>query len=118
MMHKVFTPVALFAALAMTMAPIRFPAKPDLPELTAEAWIVVEVSSGLAIAEHNADEERAMASVTKLMTALVVRDHSELDERIRISEAAADIGEAEGDQLLIVIWNRIMPLDEGAAGGC
>jgi len=36
-----------------------------------------------------------MASVTKVMTALVVRDRTDLDERIRISPTAAGVGESE-----------------------
>lgn len=95
MMHRLFTPVSLLAALALVSAPVRFPPAPELGELTAEAWIVAEVATGTVIVEQNADEERAMASVTKLMTALVVRDNADLDDRVRISEEAAAIGEAE-----------------------
>ncbi|NND01291.1 MAG: D-alanyl-D-alanine carboxypeptidase [Acidimicrobiia bacterium] len=68
---------------------------PDLPELTATAWAIYDVDAGINLAELNADDERPMASVTKIMTALVVRDEVELDERVRITESAAATGEAE-----------------------
>ncbi len=88
-------PLAFLAAISLIAAPVRFPATPEPPELTAEAWIVVDAESGSAFAEFNADEARPMASVTKLMTALVVRDHADLETRVRISMTAADVGEAE-----------------------
>jgi len=65
----------------------------------------MDVGSGAVVLEHNADEERAMASVTKLMTALVVRDHTDLDDRVRISEAAADVGESEIGLVAGEVWS-------------
>ena len=98
-------PIALLAALSLVAAPVKFPSTPEPPELTAEAWIVVDAASGAAFAEFNADEARPMASVTKLMTALVVRDHADLDTRIRISMAAADVGEAEVGLVGGEVWS-------------
>lgn len=46
-----------------------------------------------------------MASVTKLMTALVVRDHVGLDDRVRVSEAAADVGESEIGLVAGEVWS-------------
>ncbi len=104
-MHRRLTPIALFAALTLLGSPVRAPAPAQPPEITAEAWIAVDVDSGIPVLEHNADEERAMASVTKLMTALVVRDHVGLDERVRVSEAAADVGESEIGLVAGEVWS-------------
>ncbi len=68
---------------------------PEVPELTAAAWVLYDADAGVVLTEHEADVERPMASVTKIMTALVVRDHTDLDELVRISESAAATGEAE-----------------------
>ncbi len=68
---------------------------PKLPELTATAWTLYDADSGIVMASQDADTERPMASVTKIMTALVVRDNAELEERVRITESAAATGEAE-----------------------
>jgi D-alanyl-D-alanine carboxypeptidase len=68
---------------------------PDRVDLTAEAWIVYDVDADLVLASERADEERPMASVTKIMTALVVIENADLDEKVRISESAAATGEAE-----------------------
>ena len=101
---RLYSPLPLLAALLIA-APVRFPVLPEFPELTAEAWIVVDGATGTVIAESNADEERAMASVTKLMTALVVREHAELADRVRISDEAADIGEAEVGLVAGEVWS-------------
>jgi D-alanyl-D-alanine carboxypeptidase len=105
MMHRLLSPVALFAALTVLASPVRAPAASTPPVVTAGAWIAVDVGSGVSVLEHNADEERAMASVTKLMTVLVVRDHAELDERVRVSEAAADVGESEIGLVAGEVWS-------------
>jgi D-alanyl-D-alanine carboxypeptidase len=105
MNHRLLSPLAVFAALTMIAAPVRTPAPTTLPALTAEAWIAVDAASGVAVVEFNADEQRAMASVTKLMTALVARDHSGLDERVRVSDAAADVGEAEIGLVAGEVWS-------------
>jgi D-alanyl-D-alanine carboxypeptidase len=105
MMNRLLTPVAALAALTLVASPVRAPAPARPPQLSAEASIAVDVGSGETVWERNADEERAMASVTKLMTALVVRDHAELDERVRVSEAAVDVGESEIGLVAGEVWS-------------
>ena len=68
---------------------------PELPSLTAASWILYDATADLVLAGSDIDTPRSMASVTKIMTALVVRDNVSLDERTRISASAADVGEAE-----------------------
>jgi serine-type D-Ala-D-Ala carboxypeptidase (penicillin-binding protein 5/6) len=65
------------------------------PSITAPEWIVYDATSDVVLAAKNPDGERAMASVTKIMTALVVRDHTQLDDRVRASHAAVSVGESE-----------------------
>ncbi|GBE23718.1 MAG TPA: D-alanyl-D-alanine carboxypeptidase [Actinobacteria bacterium] len=67
------------------------------PDVTAEAWILYDDTFDRVLAEDNADERRAMASTTKIMTALVALDQGNLDDLIQISARAAGIGEAEAD---------------------
>ncbi len=68
---------------------------PEPPELTAEAWILYDADSGVVIASQDAETERPMASVTKIMTAIVVVENAELDDLVRVSASAAATGEAE-----------------------
>ncbi len=105
MKNRLLTPTILLAALAMTTSPLVSPAQPDPLTIEAEAWIAVDADTGTVLAAHQPDEPRPMASVTKLMTALVVRDHADLTERIRISEAAAGVGEAEIGLVAGEVWS-------------
>lgn len=41
------------------------------PEVTAQSWIIVDLNTCKVIAEHNADEQRSPASLTKIMTGLL-----------------------------------------------
>ncbi|NIA24677.1 MAG: D-alanyl-D-alanine carboxypeptidase [Gammaproteobacteria bacterium] len=74
------------------------------PDVTAEAWILYDDTFDRVLAEHNADERRAMASTTKIMTALVALDQGNLDDPIRISARAAGVGEAEADLVEGEVW--------------
>ena len=74
------------------------------PELTAQAWILLDVDSGVVIAEFNADEVRPMASVTKVMTALMVMENAELDDVVRITPTAAAISESEIGLVTGEVW--------------
>jgi len=67
----------------------------DPPELTARTWILYDATAGVVLASRDANDERAMASVTKIMTALVAIENADLDERVRVSARAAGVGEAE-----------------------
>ncbi len=69
----------------------------DVPPVSAEAWIVYDADADVVLASRDAIEERPMASVTKIMTALVAVRNAELDEVVTISEDAAAVGEAEID---------------------
>lgn len=89
---------AAFAVALLVVPPSPTPVSretPEPPELTAEAWTLYDATAGVRLAGFQDDVSRPMASVTKVMTALVVRDHAELTEQTRISERAAGIGEAE-----------------------
>lgn len=96
--------VVLLASMAVpaAAAPLTLPAPPreglvtsDPPTVSAESWILYDAGADLVLAAHEADEERAMASTTKIMTAYVALKYGDLDEMVTISETAADIGEAE-----------------------
>jgi len=65
------------------------------PEVSAEAWVIWDDTYERYLGSLNADEERAMASTTKLMTAAVAVANNDLDDKVIISELAAGVGESE-----------------------
>lgn len=70
---------------------------PALASVTPEVSIpagVLWTGDGRPLWERDADARRAMASTTKLMTALVVLDSADLEEVVTVSRRAASVGEA------------------------
>ena len=56
----------------------------DLPEVSAEAYIVMEADTGDVLAAQKADDPMLIASTTKIMTALVVLDRCDLDMTVTV----------------------------------
>ena len=90
-----FTPPSIVADLA----------PPELPEITAKSWLLYDVDTGVTLASHNADEARPMASVTKIMTALVVVENAGLEEPVRVSAKAEAVGESEIGLFVGEVWS-------------
>ncbi|HEY8463196.1 MAG TPA: D-alanyl-D-alanine carboxypeptidase family protein [Bacillota bacterium] len=62
------------------------------PEVCARAAVLVEVSSGAVLYAKNAEERRAPASTTKIMTAIVALEKGNLNKVVKISRRAALTG--------------------------
>ena len=60
------------------------------PILNAQCAILIETSTGRILYEKNAYTPFAMASTTKIMTALVVLEHVNLEEVVTVSKHAAN----------------------------
>ncbi len=90
-----------FPARAETSAQ---PSSSALPETSAVSAILVEAETGRVLYEKNAQEERAMASTTKIMTALLTleepdREVTITDEMIRVE--GSSMGLRAGDRLTL-----------------
>lgn len=70
---------------------------PDISPLVSMPAGILRTRDGRTLWSRVADDERAMASTTKIMTALVVLDHAAPDEVVTVSSRAAGVGEAEVD---------------------
>lgn len=75
--------------VALPLPPVDPVAQQAPPELDAAAWALYSVDLSAEFLSVNADERRAMASVTKVMTALLVVENTEPDEPVTISANAA-----------------------------
>ncbi len=89
---------------AAPAAPLTYPIQtsdpwpvPEAPDPTAPSWLLYDDSAGAVIDGANRDEERAMASVTKIMTGLLVLENAEMTEMVTVSANAAATGEKEID---------------------
>ena len=75
------------------------------PRVDAGAW-VVENGAGLVLASSHLQDRRAIASITKLMTVLVVLEHHRLSDVITVDDRVADVGQESivlrpGEQLTV-----------------
>jgi serine-type D-Ala-D-Ala carboxypeptidase (penicillin-binding protein 5/6) len=57
------------------------------PEISAQAAYVFDSTAGVELLAENSDERRAPASTVKIVTAMVVLDHAELDSEVVFDEA-------------------------------
>jgi len=63
------------------------------PEIIGQAALLVDINSGNILYEKNANEKRPIASLVKIMTAVVALEHKGLDEKVYITRKASDVGE-------------------------
>jgi len=61
------------------------------PRLNATAAAVIDMNSGRILYEKNARIRKAMASTTKIMTAIVAIENADLEEEVTVSKRAAEI---------------------------
>lgn len=85
----------------------------------AKSAILIEVSTGKIIYEKNADEQLAMASMTKMMTLLLIMENIDngnlkWDELVTTSEHAASMG---GSQIFLEVGEQ-MTVDDLVKGIC
>lgn len=66
----------------------------NLPEFSGQSLVAVDLTSGRTLITKNEKERRQIASLTKVMTAIVVLEHSSLNDLVTINEEAPKIGES------------------------
>ena len=77
------------------------------PEITARSVYMINADNGEVIYSKNPDDSSAMASTTKMMTALLVMENCpDLDSPVTISKRAVEVGESsvwlqEGETLTV-----------------
>lgn len=76
------------------------------PEISASSALVLEESSGRIMLEKNARERRPIASLTKLMTAVIILERGCLEDMVRVNKRAttmpgASLGLRPGQRVLL-----------------
>lgn len=82
-----FTGIVLSLALIFA---VKIPARAELA-VSAKAAILMHADSGRVLYEKNADEHMLIASTTKIMTAIVMLEHCELDDLVEVDSRSAGI---------------------------
>jgi len=92
-------PLQSLALKLINSEPVRSPLAND-PQIEAVSAIVMDVDTGKILFKKNIDQRLAMASITKIMTALVVLKYtSNLETEVKISEKAASLN---GSQMYLL----------------
>lgn len=131
MVKSVFTKnaaqkITAFAAItAVFMAAMVVPAysvEAAEPTVSAKAAILIEAKSGNVIFGKNADEQRAMASTTKIMSALLTLEAGDLDRKFTVDPLAikvegSSMGLVEGDIVTrhALVQGMLLPSGNDAA---
>lgn len=91
--------------------PVPFPPSP-----TASSYLLYDDTAGAVISSRSPNEERSIASVTKIMTGLVVLERGVLTDEVEISANAAATGDKEiglvaGEVLTVEALFKAMMVD-------
>jgi D-alanyl-D-alanine carboxypeptidase (penicillin-binding protein 5/6) len=78
----------------------------ELKQLYALSAVLMDADSGRILFSKNGQEERAMASTTKIMTLIVTLEHADLNDVVTFSDYAASqpdvqLNGASGEQFLL-----------------
>lgn len=117
-----FAGAAVLAMLMIfTLSTIRANAE-DIGSISAKAAIVYNGSTGEVLFEKNADERLPMASTTKIMSALIVLEQDDLDERFIVDSESvktegSSMGLREGDEVSLrdLACGMLLPSGNDAA---
>lgn len=86
----------LAAVVALVVAP-GAAALDQPPRVEAASYLVANAATGEVILRRDADERRAPASITKLMTALVTLEHARPGDMVKVRPHALTVGESSVD---------------------
>ena len=96
----------ILSLVLLSTAAVPVFAEAELPKTDCEAAILIDAQSGRVLYEKDADRAVQPASLTKMMTALLVVESMNLDDTVTITTEAASIGGnaiqlKEGEQLTV-----------------
>ena len=92
-----------------------------VPQTGAEAFVLMEAGSGRVLAAQNAERELAIASTTKIMTALVALEHGNLSDKVAVKESHLKEGSSmylrSGETLTLedLLYGLLLPSGNDAA---
>jgi D-alanyl-D-alanine endopeptidase (penicillin-binding protein 7) len=96
-------PVAALIGTLLTAFALTAAAKPALsPKLKSSSVLIIDPSDSSVLYSRNSDVAAPIASITKLMTALVVLDaHQPMNEELAITEAETDLPKTNFSRLTV-----------------
>ena len=116
-MRRALAAAVVLLALTLPVQAAGADAQPAEPQIAAASWYLVG-ADGSVLARSDAGRERAIASITKLMTALVALERAELTDVVRVPPRVASAGESSaslraGEELSVADLVRAMLIPSG-----
>ncbi len=118
-MKKIIAPL-ICAALLFTVIPVSAYAQPN--GISAASAVLIEADTGTVLYEKNAYQQRAMASTTKIMTAILTIEAGDLDKEFTVDPYAimvegTSMGLKEGDRVSRrdLLYGILLPSGNDAA---
>lgn len=93
----------------------------NVPQTSAQAFVLIDAESGRILAEKNMEEELAIASTTKIMTALVALERGELSDIVTVKGSHLKEGSSmylragETLTLEVLLYGLLLPSGNDAA---
>ncbi|MBQ0078447.1 MAG: D-alanyl-D-alanine carboxypeptidase, partial [Eubacterium sp.] len=86
--------IAIITALFLSGAASSFAADkyPDAPKVDGTSVIMIDSASGDVLYAKNEREQRDPASITKILTCLIVLENMDLDQIVTITEDSSPVG--------------------------
>lgn len=112
-----FTSFALCFALVLFIGSVSANAQ----EISAQSCVLIEADSGAVVYNKNDEEERQMASTTKIMTTLIALEQDNLTEEFAVEKSALTEGSCmglkEGDKVSLIdlCYGMMLPSGNDAA---
>ena len=97
----------VFIFLLLFLIPLNVFGKEDTFD-TAKSSIVMDLDSGRVLYENNADEERLIASITKIMTCIIAIEKGDLDSEV---EAGDEILKMYGTSIYLELNEKMKLID-------
>lgn len=120
MLKKILWLVILF--FCFQIGPDRVLAVEEELNLDAKAYLLMDPQTGRVLVEKNSDEKRAMASTTKIMTAILALENGNLNSIVKVSPKAASVGGSSfwlkaGDEIPLedMLYGLLLPSGNDAA---
>lgn len=90
---ELFPPAIVAASPSLSLETATIPIKKTTsiePVIEAASFFSVDITTGMPLLTHDIFSRRPIASIEKLVTAMVILDHHTLDEKVTITKNAAD----------------------------
>ncbi len=114
--------ISVMTAIAMIVPFMRISVNAAVSDISAVSAVVIEAETGTVLYSKNMDEQRAMASTTKIMTAILTIEAGDLDREFTVDSYAimvegTSMGLREGDRVSRrdLIYGILLPSGNDAA---